>query len=53
MSLPPQLKEKFIRLQAEYRMLNKKLNEGGDGITLQSSLEDAQSRISELESENR
>lgn len=53
MSLPPQLKEKFVRLQTENRMLSKKLNEAGDAGTLQSTLDDAQSRINELESENR
>lgn len=53
LSLPPQLKEKFVRLQTENRVLNKKLSEAGDSTTLQSSLEDAQSRVNELESEGR
>lgn len=53
LSLPPQLKEKYIRLQTENRLLNKKISEGGDRSALQSSLDDAQSRINDLESENR
>jgi len=53
LSLPPALKEKYIRLQTENRMLNKKILEGGDNSQVQSMLEDAQSRVNELESDSR
>lgn len=54
LSLPPALKEKYIRLQTENKMLNKKLSEGGgDNTAIQSLLEDAQSRVNELESDSR
>ena len=53
LSLPLTIKEKYLRLQTENRMLNKKLTELGDTTPLQSLLEDAQSRVNELESDSR
>lgn len=53
LSLPPALKEKYVRLQTENRMLNKKLKDSEDNTATQSMLEDAQSRVNELESDAR
>ena len=53
LSLPPALKEKYIRLQTENRMLNKKLKDSEQNTATESMLEDAQSRVNELESEAR
>ena len=53
LSLPPALKEKYIRLQTENKMLKTKMGEAGDNSTMQSMLEDSQSRVQELETESR
>lgn len=53
LSLPPALKEKYIRLQTENRMLNKKLKDTENNTATESLLEDAQSRVNELESDAR
>ncbi|XP_067947816.1 protein Hook homolog 3-like isoform X2 [Watersipora subatra] len=53
LSLPPALKEKYVRLQTENRMLNKKLSDSGDTAAIQSMLDDAQSRVNELETDGR
>ncbi|XP_071485069.1 protein Hook homolog 3-like [Diadema antillarum] len=53
--LPPEIREKLIRLQHENKMLKMKQGETADEQTqlLQSLLEDANARKSDLESENR
>ncbi|XP_041475501.1 protein Hook homolog 3-like isoform X2 [Lytechinus variegatus] len=53
--LPPEVREKMIRLQHENKMLKMKQGETADEQTqlLQSLLEDSNARKSDLESENR